>query len=484
MLVYGDPSLKIDLLLWRERLAAPLSHATWIERHAELAARLIETGQVLQALEDEAFARAGDADRELPHLSSLRQRLMALAGVLTHSLAHRQTPPPLPPLALDFNLPPSICARAPEGYAFYALYPEACAAAARQLGSAPSARVIGLRSIGASLAPIVAAQMGARDFSTLRPKGPAFRREIVAPELAAQLAAAPFPVVIVDEGPGLSGSSVASAAEFVRRVSPRSPQTLLTSHAGPPGPEASARTRALFASTPRLCTDFSETLRVSLPEWAADIAGRARAPLENISGGAWRRLCYAEEAQWPAVDPMQERLKFLLHAEHGCFLLKFVGLGDIGARKARLAMQLSDAQLAPRALAYRHGFLVEQWRSDARPLDAGIDRAQLAPAQRLTKARRHVPFVQANLIRTAQDDAALVEQWRKRLQHAGVWANDPVPLYPYPSSPDYRKLFGPPDESAWERAHAHYLAQFEHFSDIQDERPASLEELEAACDRR
>ena len=60
-------------------------------------------------------------------------------------------------------------------------------------------------------------------------------------------------------------------------------------------------------------------------------------------------------------------------------------------------------------------------------------------------------------------------------------ANDPVPLYPYPSSPDYRRLFGTPDDRAWERAHQHYLSQFSRFSDIQEDRPLPLAELECAC---
>lgn len=102
-------------------------------------------------------------------------------------------------------------------------------------------------------------------------------------------------------------------------------------------------------------------------------------------------------------------------------------------------------------------------------------------AERLIHARRSVPFVQANLIETASDDPALVASWREGLRARGVWANDPVPLYPYPSSPDYRKLWGQPDGQAWERAHAHYLAQFEAFSEIQDERPVSLPELETGC---
>jgi B12-binding domain/radical SAM domain protein of rhizo-twelve system len=96
----------------------------------------------------------------------------------------------------------------------------------------------------------------------------------------------------------------------------------------------------------------------------------------------------------------------------------------------------------------------------------------------LITARRHVPFVQANLILSDGEDLAAVARWRKQLAGNGVWANDPVPLFPYPGSPDYHKLFGVPDEEAWERAHAHYLNQFDRLSDIQDERPLPLSVLE------
>jgi B12-binding domain/radical SAM domain protein of rhizo-twelve system len=99
-------------------------------------------------------------------------------------------------------------------------------------------------------------------------------------------------------------------------------------------------------------------------------------------------------------------------------------------------------------------------------------------ADRLVEARRHVPFVQANLIEMPQDDDPVVQRWRQRMQEAGVWSNDPVPLYPYPGSPDYRKLWGEPDDEAWERAHRHYLAQFDRFSDVQEERPVPLSALE------
>lgn len=99
-------------------------------------------------------------------------------------------------------------------------------------------------------------------------------------------------------------------------------------------------------------------------------------------------------------------------------------------------------------------------------------------AERLVTARKHVPFVQANLIEVAEDDDAAVQRWRDDMRGAGVWANDPVPLYPYPGSPDYRKLWGEPDDHAWERAHEHYLGLFDKFSDVQNERPIPLRELE------
>ena len=68
--------------------------------------------------------------------------------------------------------------------------------------------------------------------------------------------------------------------------------------------------------------------------------------------------------------------------------------------------------------------------------------------------------------------------WRDHLRQNGVWANEPVPLFPYPGSPDYTRLWGAPDERAWERAHEHYLAQFQTFSDVQEQKPVRLRVLE------
>jgi anaerobic magnesium-protoporphyrin IX monomethyl ester cyclase len=99
-------------------------------------------------------------------------------------------------------------------------------------------------------------------------------------------------------------------------------------------------------------------------------------------------------------------------------------------------------------------------------------------ADRLIFAKQHVPFVQANLIEMEQDSPDEVERFRQTLIAAGVWANKPVPLFPYPGSPDYTKRWGAPDDLAWERATDHYLRIYDEFSDIQDARPLPLHELE------
>lgn len=99
----------------------------------------------------------------------------------------------------------------------------------------------------------------------------------------------------------------------------------------------------------------------------------------------------------------------------------------------------------------------------------------------LIAAKRHVPFVQANLLEARTDEPGEVRRFRDTLDAAGVWSNDPVPLFPYPGSPDYGARWGSPDDFAWERAHAHYLQEFERFSDVQAPRPRALAELEEAA---
>ena len=100
----------------------------------------------------------------------------------------------------------------------------------------------------------------------------------------------------------------------------------------------------------------------------------------------------------------------------------------------------------------------------------------------LIYARTRIPWVQANLILTDQDDKADIRRWQEQLKARGVWVSEPVPMFPFPGSPSYVATFGAlPDDQAWERAHRHYLSLFTNtgFSDIQEQKPLPIEELEA-----
>ena len=98
----------------------------------------------------------------------------------------------------------------------------------------------------------------------------------------------------------------------------------------------------------------------------------------------------------------------------------------------------------------------------------------------LIYAKKRIPWVQANLILTEHDERTDVRAWQERLKKEGVWVSEPVPMFPYPGTPMYNQIFGPIDDQAWERAHHYYTNTFRDkgYSDIQEQTPASIEDLE------
>ncbi|WP_394824232.1 TIGR04295 family B12-binding domain-containing radical SAM protein [Pendulispora albinea] len=159
--------------------------------------------------------------------------------------------------------------------------------------------------------------------------------------------------------------------------------------------------------------------------------------------------------------------------------------------------------LIPRRIAFGVQMRIDNWSKEMLALlgaagcvsiEAGVEsispqgRSLLAKRCKLSTpeltellllAKRHVAFVQANLLDGKFDDPQELARWRDDLSRGGVWSNDPVPLFAYPGSPEYTLRWGPPDDVAWERAHADYLERFRAFSDIQEQAPASLDELES-----
>jgi hypothetical protein len=354
MLVYGDhreladPRERLEALA--DQLARVASMPAGVDRHAGLVGALVDAGQLQQGVEDSGCQCA-----------ALAEFVHRLAIAVLHSwdsgFAELIALPPVPPL----ELPAQVELRLPEGFAFYAVYPEAYAGAARRLRLSAPPRVIGIRSIGATLGAMVAAALQAPPAVTVRPFGDPFARRV---ELPSGLTDDPAHYVIVDEGPGLSGSSFGAVADALeQRGVPLGRIAFLPSHGGDPSPRASEVHRRRWARAQRVPAEFT-------PSFLVERFG----PLEVFATGA----------------PF-ERLKYFATKNGERLLLKFAGLGAIGDRKLAMARALHAAGFTPEPLGLVHGFLVERWLEGARPLaadDAPVEaigryigaRARLFPA--------------------------------------------------------------------------------------------------------
>lgn len=368
-----------------------------LARHAVLVAVLIEAGELAQGVADAAFAARGGRDERSPEADAAMALVSALAVCATASWRNgfaADTRGPSEALAAlrAAPLPEEITVKTPEGFAFYALYPEAFAEAGRALAGR-DLQVIGLRSIGTTLAAMVAAGAdvsagaGAPSPVTVRPVGHPFARDLaLGPALDAELGrAVGREIAVVDEGPGLSGSSMAAVVARLTRLGHRPERVhLFPGHANGPGPQASPAVRAVWSGHATHVATFDEVIlrshdpRHRLSGWVADLVGPLAGPLREVSGGGWRALRHPDEAAWPPVHPWQERRKFLAETREAEWLVKFAGLGRRGTEALARARRLAAAGFSPEPAGLAHGFLVERWYGDARPLDlATLDRGRL-----------------------------------------------------------------------------------------------------------
>ncbi|CAO3436144.1 hypothetical protein [Azospirillum endophyticum] len=397
MLVYGDQEVCEAPFRRFERLRTGISEigraSPGPERHGTLVTLFIEAAELAQGLADQEFHAAGMDDRT-PLQDAAMAVVMALAAQVAASW--KATEPQNPTAVLDaldrlstLPLPETVRMRRAEGYAFYSLYPEAyLEAAARlppRLTRAPV--VIGLRSIGTGLASLASVALNAPPPVTVRPVGHPFRRELrVSERLRAALLADPDSTyVIVDEGPGLSGSSFGTVADWLEVQGVAADRiAFLPGHGGQLGPQSSDRHQRRWIDAVRPVIGFDELFRSGkgtfpvLEDWFADSLGRPVAPLEDLSGGGWRRLydpAGGSLTDGLPANPQQERRKFLLRTAKGSWLLKFAGLGRTGKMAFKRARTLHAAGFTAEPLALRHGILAERWLEDASPLTEGTTEA-------------------------------------------------------------------------------------------------------------
>lgn len=238
----------------------------------------------------------------------------------------------------------------PEGFAYYALHPLDFADLIRSIRKQNGyAAVVGIRSIGTSLSAVVQASLRSDGVQaeriTVRPQGHPYDRKTSFTEsqqswiTAMQSQGADF--FVVDEGPGMSGSSFLSVGDAllssgVHRLkvsflcSRRPCEHALTA------PEASSRWpafRAFYTSPTRHVPEGAEIY---------------------IAGGIWRESAFADESHWPASWLQMEHLKFL--SSDRSTLFKFEGLGRFGAERSELAAEIATAGFGPAPLGREEGF--------------------------------------------------------------------------------------------------------------------------------
>ncbi|BCM17902.1 hypothetical protein [Mesorhizobium sp. J8] len=354
-----------------------------LERHAAVVDLFVTASELLQGLADAEFDITGlDSSSSRQKLGSeilvelsqevLRswQQKFARSGALDEALLAKLA-------AIDCGS--AITTGPAEGYALYALYPETYLLAALGSGLDANTCVIGIRSIGLGLAAVVAAALNAPPPISLRPIGHPFSRHISAASelLRSWLDRPQAKFAIVDEGPGLSGSSFHAVIAWLRRHGIGYERIhLFPSHRGGPGAQATAETVAALSQCQSHVADFEDVfdgaVSPGLRDWIGQLLGKADVELHEISGGAWREVLSVPTTAWPPIFPAFERRKFMALTGGERWLVKFAGFGDAGQRKLRTAKALHEAGFGAQPAGISHGFLVERW------IDAGrLDRAGL-----------------------------------------------------------------------------------------------------------
>lgn len=271
----------------------------------------------------------------------------------------------------------------PEGFTYYALHPSDFARLASTISSeAQRYAVIGIRSIGTTLSAVVltalAAQGKIASRITVRPTGHPYSRrtDFTADQFRwiEENRAAQF--LVVDEGPGRSGSTFLSVAEaLVRAGVPRQDITILGSRQ----PDLSSlcaddainrwREFRFLATTPSVNQRFAE----------CTYAG----------GGEWRGFLLPAEEPWPASWTQMERLKFISPDRRTIY--KFEGMGPLGAEARDRAYRLAAAGFGPQVRDADGGFLAYELVSGKHP---GVERVGTALLDRMAEycAFRYAEF--------------------------------------------------------------------------------------------
>lgn len=268
--------------------------------------------------------------------------------------------------------------RVPEGFAWYALYPDSYAQTAERwsLQFEPpeiDVCVIGLRSIGTTLAAVVTQALRRRGFRiasclTLRPSGTWPSRYV---DLQGLLPASQN--IIVDEGPGVSGASMVAVAQALRDAGARRESIhFFAGHAYGPGPAAGADAKTWWQEDRVWTTSLDDTfvdgkfLPHALASAVEDYTGEpAVGPAEPLGTQGWQTLAGLRTLP-RAIAPIIETPKKLVHLRSGRnVVLKFAGM-DLSSQEhwrsgPNTALVTDRAAISP--LGCHQGWLAYPWIS-------------------------------------------------------------------------------------------------------------------------
>ena len=341
----ADDRAKSDLWIFREgrrEVSGPAMVRDIIRRLESgdaLLDCLIQAGELESAL----------ADLNAPGASAAARLTDALAVRLCMGDAARGLDPNQ--LAAKIKAPDKISISPPEGFTYYALHPLDFAKVIDRVADHPAGcAVIGIRSIGTTLSAVTTAALNARGRAatriTVRPSGhPYARNAEFSPEqehwIAEQaLQSAQF--LVVDEGPGRSGSTFLSVVEALGWLGiPRSRITMVGSRGFDPeelcAENAAQRWRGLnyIPTAPGISTRFLD--------------------FPYIGGGDWRMYFCGGEEGWPESWTQMERLKFLSPDRRQFF--KFEGMGPLGREVRERAFLLAREGFSPAVCDAGDGFL-------------------------------------------------------------------------------------------------------------------------------
>ena len=330
------------------------------------------------------------------------------------------------------DLPQDVALRPSDGYAYYALRPETYVLAGEKWihDQRPASVVcIGIRSIGCSLSAAVAAAtersaVGIAMY-TVRPRGHPFDRRVVLDDrLTARLrtAAGVAHFLIVDEGPGLSGSSFASVVVALRQLGVPPDRIVLLPSSNPDGAAfCSDAARSIWKEHQRYWVSDRDA-RLSVEDVTTGHTG------VDISGGKWRSIFFPAHTS-PAVQPQHEVVKRWL--PESSVIVRFAGLGRYGESKLRRSQELADAGLGPGPLKLDHGYLWLPFlrsRSRGKPCDALADAlahhcaflTRAFPARRSPSIDSPFEMILSNLRRMGSRSRRI----RTRSRRAHAWADD------------------------------------------------------------